>query len=230
MHFESRLEISGGVLLEVLGIVGSYRKSGNTDILVEKVLEGVQNHGIKTNCIFLPDYNIKDCIGCEGCKKTYQCVMKDDMQKIYPLIEKADALVIGSPTYFYNVTGIMKNFLNRLYCYEIFWEGDRSVWMGLNEALGIKYAVTVAVCEQEKEEDMGYTSLTLSKTLEAVGYRVVDNIKALHVYSKGDILNYEQELNRAVISGEKLAKTLKLKQLVKSNFANNKDKNDKNDK
>lgn len=82
--------------------------------------------------------------------------------------------------------------------------------------IGIKYAVTVAVCEQEKEEDMGYTSLTLSKTLEAVGYRVIDNIKALHVYSKGDILKYEDELNRAILAGEKLAKTLQLNQAVKS--------------
>lgn len=196
--------------MEILGIVGSYRKSGNTDILVKKVLEGAAKNGIDTNYIFLPDFNIKDCIGCEGCKANYKCVIKDDMQKIYPLIERADALVIGSPTYFYNVTGITKNFLNRLYCYEIFDENDRSVWIGLNEAIGIKYAVTVAVCEQDKEEDMGYTSLTLSKTLEAVGYRVIDNIKALHVYSKGDILKYEDELKRAILTGEKLAKTLKL--------------------
>jgi multimeric flavodoxin WrbA len=202
--------------MEILGIVGSYRKAGNTDILVKKVLEGAENCGIDTNYIFLPDFNIKDCIGCEGCKTNYKCVVKDDMQKIYPLIEKADALVIGSPTYFYNVTGITKNLLNRLYCYEIFDENDRSVWMGLNEVMGIKYAVTVAVCEQEREEDMGYTSLTLSKTLEAVGYRVVDNIKALHAYSKGDILKYEDEINHAMLAGKKLAKTLILRENVKS--------------
>lgn len=202
--------------MEILGIVGSYRNSGNTDILVRKVLEGAMNYGLDTNYISLPDFNIKDCTGCEGCKVDFKCVKKDDMQKLYPLIEKADAIVVGSPTYFYNVTGITKNFLNRLYCYEIFDENDRSVWMGLNEAIGIKYAVTVAVCEQEREEDMGYTSLTLSKTLEAVGYRVIDNIKALHVYSKGDILNYEDELKHAILAGEKLAKTLMLREKVKS--------------
>lgn len=100
--------------MEILGIVGSYRESGNTDILVKRVLEGAQNYGINTNYIFLPNFNIKDCIGCEKCKTNYKCAIKDDMQKIYPLIEKADAVVIGSPTYFYNVTGITKNFLNRL--------------------------------------------------------------------------------------------------------------------
>ena len=86
--------------MQILGIVGSYRKGGNTDILVDKILEGTQKYGASTNSIFLPDFNLKDCIGCEGCKSTFKCVIKDDMQKLYPLIEKADALVIGSPIYF----------------------------------------------------------------------------------------------------------------------------------
>ena len=205
----------GGFLLEVLGIVGSYRKAGNTDILVKKVLEGIEKHGINTSYVFLPDFNIKDCNGCEGCQSSFKCIVKDDMQKIYSLIEKADAIVLGSPTYFYNVTGIMKNFLNRLYCYEIFDNNDRSIWIALNEVMPTKYALTVAVCEQEKEEDMGYTSLTMSKTLEAVGYRVVENIKALHVYKKGDIIKREDDLEYAARSGEKLAKTLILNQTIK---------------
>lgn len=204
--------------MEVIGIVGSYRRAGNTDILVNKVLEGVRKHDINTKCIFLPEFDIKDCNGCEGCRTHFKCVVKDDMQKIYPLIDQADAIVIGSPTYFYNVTGAMKNFLNRLYCYEIFDDNDRSVWIGLNEVAATKYAVTVAVCEQNKEEDMGYTSLTMSKTLEAVGYRVVDNIKALHMYSKGEALKNDEELNRAFIAGEKLAKTIKLAKDTRGRF------------
>ena len=202
-------------ILNVLGIVGSYRKNGNTDILVKKVLEGVESENIKTDYIFLNDYNINDCIGCEGCKNSYQCIINDDMKSIYPLIEKADAIVLGSPTYFYNVTGKVKNFLNRFYCYEIFDDSDRSVWMGLNEVLGIKYAVTVAVCEQDNVENMGYTSLTMSKTLEAVGYRVVENVKAFKVFSKGSITQYQDQLENATNAGIKLAKTLKLSNKVR---------------
>lgn len=201
--------------MNVLGIVGSYRKNGNTDILVKKVLEGVESENIKTDYIFLNDYNINDCIGCEGCKNSYQCIINDDMKSIYPLIEKADAIVLGSPTYFYNVTGKVKNFLNRFYCYEIFDDSDRSVWMGLNEVLGIKYAVTVAVCEQDNVENMGYTSLTMSKTLEAVGYRVVENVKAFKVFSKGSITQYQDQLENATNAGIKLAKTLKLSNKVR---------------
>lgn len=200
--------------MKVLGLVGSYRKEGNTDILVRKVLAGINSENIDIQYVFLNDYAIKDCNGCEGCKNTYKCVVMDDMQQLYPLIEEADAIVLGSPTYFYNVTGIMKNFLNRLYCYEIFDENDRSVWIGLNEVLGLKYAVTIAVCEQDNEEDMGFTSLTMSKTLEALGYRTITNIKALNVFSKGSILKEDQQLENAMLAGVKLAKTLKLKNKI----------------
>lgn len=202
--------------MEILGIVGSYRKDGNTDILVKKVLEGAAQNGAQTNCLFLPDFTIGDCRGCEGCKSTFTCVEKDDMQKIYPLIEKADALVVGSPAYFYNVTGIMKNFLDRLYCYEIFDEKDRSVWMGLNEALSVKYAAVVSVCEQANEADMGFTSLAIRKSLESLGYRIVATVEAFKAYSKGDILNQKHSLRKAFSSGEKLVKHIKLSKAVKA--------------
>jgi len=201
--------------LKVLGIVGSRRKGGNTDLLVRKVLEGASAHKIETECIYLNDYEIADCTGCEGCKNTFSCILNDDMQIIYRLLESADALVLGSPTYFYNVTGITKNFFDRLYCYDVFDDSTRSVWVSLNETTGIKYAVTAAVCEQNSEDDMGYTSLTMQRSLEAIGYRVVENIKALNSYAKGDILKFEPELNRALLAGEKLAKTLLLAKSVR---------------
>ncbi|MCG8502677.1 MAG: flavodoxin family protein [Firmicutes bacterium] len=204
--------------MKVLGLVGSYRKNGNTDILLKKVLDGVKSEHIDSRYIFLDDYDIKDCIGCEGCKNTYKCVINDDMQQLYPLLMEADAIVLGSPTYFYNVTGKVKNFLNRLYCYEIFDEHDRSIWMSLNEVVGVKYAVTVAVCEQDNEEDMGFTSLTMSKTLEALGYRIIANIKALNAFSKGSILQQKQQLENAAQIGVKLAKTLKLRNNIKNTY------------
>ena len=118
-----------GGYMKVLGIVGSPRKKGNTDILVEAVLSGANSMGTETEKIYLADYQFKGCTGCEGCSKTYDCVINDGMQEIYNKIEEADALVLGSPTYFYNVTGITKLFLDRLFKYEIFDDDDRSVWL-----------------------------------------------------------------------------------------------------
>ncbi len=197
--------------MKILGIIGSYRKKGNTDTAVQTVLEQTKQFGAEVEIIYLKDYQIKDCIGCEGCKDTFKCVIKDDMQKLYPKIIEADAIVIGSPTYFYNVTGVIKNFIDRLYCFELFDEEDRAVWMGLNEVLGIKYATVVAVCEQEDPEDMGYTAITMTKSMEALGYRVVDEVKVFNVFNKNEIVENTEQINVLKNAGNKLAKTIELK-------------------
>lgn len=93
----------------IIGISGSPRIKG-TNYMVKTVLEA-------TSCdyelINLKDKNIKPCTACAGCYKAHKCIVKDDMQEIRRKLEKADAIVLGSPTYFANVTGIMKNFIDR---------------------------------------------------------------------------------------------------------------------
>jgi len=208
--------------MKVLGIVGSLRKHGNTDTLVDRALKAVSSDQIETKKIYLSDYDFSDCIGCQRCKDCFECAVKDGMQEIYHELEDADAIILGSPTYFYNVTGLTKNFLDRLYAYEVFDDNDRSVWSSLFEITGIRYAVTIAVCEQQDEADMGFTSLAMDKALQAVGYRVVDSVKALHLFSKGEAANHANELNMAANAGAKLAKTLLLSQKVKLQKSNSK--------
>jgi len=201
--------------MKIIGIVGSCRKDGNTDQAVSKVLEGAKAAGADVQKIYLKDYKIKDCTGCEGCAKTAKCVIKDGMQEIYPLLEKADGIVVGSPTYFYNVNGMTKCFLDRLYAYELFDKKDRSVWMGKFEKIGNFYSVSVAICEQESEEDLGFTALAISKTLEAVGYRNIDTVIGLHAFQKGEIKKNQAFMDKALYAGERLAKTIQLSQKKK---------------
>ncbi len=201
--------------MKILGVVGSRRKNGNTVALVQEVLKPFKKKGFDTKLIFLGDYDIKGCNGCEGCKDTYACVINDGMQKIYPEILEADAIILGSPAYFYNVSADMKTFIDRCYCFEAFDEADRSVWMGVNEALGGKYASVVAVCEQQKEADMGYTSELMEKPLEALGYRVVSTVKALNLFAAGEASKCEKVMKEASQAGEKLLKTLQLREKLR---------------
>ncbi len=200
--------------MKILGIVGSARKKGNTAALVETALKSAEALGIQTHIEYLSDYSISGCTGCEGCKKTYQCIVPDDMQKLYPQIIEADAIILGSPTYFYNITSLMKAFIERLYCYEIFDEEDRSIWMPLNEASSVKYSSIIAVCEQNDESDMGFTADAMKMPIEALGYRVVNVVKILHLFKKGEAIKNSQALSQAKTAGEGLAKTLLLKQRV----------------
>ena len=207
--------------MKVLGIVGSNRKKGNTSTLVQEALKSITREGIETELIFLSDYKISGCCGCEGCKDTFKCVIKDDMQKLYPLLLEADGIILGSPTYFYNITSGMKAFIERCYNFEIFAEDDRSVWLSVNEALGGKYAAVISICEQHDVKDMGFTDMAMVKPLEALGYRVVDTVRVLELYEKKDALNNNSSLERAQLAGERLAKTIKLRKAVEEKIKNN---------
>ncbi|PRR82113.1 flavodoxin family protein [Clostridium vincentii] len=197
--------------MKVLGIVGSRRKKGNTSYLVQQALNAIESKEVKTELIFLGDYNIRGCTGCEGCKDTYKCVIMDDMQKLYLLILDCDAIILGSPTYFYNITSDMKAFIERLYCFQIFAEDDRSVWSSINEVLGGKYAVVISICEQNDEKDMGFTSDAMSKPLEGLGYRVLSTVKVLQLFKKGDALQNQNALEQVQEAAEKLEKTFRLR-------------------
>jgi len=199
------------LIIKILGVVGSKRKNGNTSFLVQRAVEAAKEEGIETEVIFLGDYSIADCTGCEGCKDEFKCVIDDGMQKIYPRLLEADAIVLGSPTYFYNVSADVKAFIDRCYCFEMFAADDRSVWMGVNEVLGGKYAVVIVVCEQHSESDMGFAAEGMAKPLEALGYRIIDTVKALGLFKQGEALKDEKILEQSAKAGKRLAKTLKLR-------------------
>ncbi len=198
--------------MKILCIVGSPRKHGNTDTLVDSVIAGARESGALVEKIYLSDLSFKGCVGCEGCAKTTKCIINDDMQQVYEKLNNSDGLIIGSPTYFYNVTGLTKLFLDRLYAYEIFDPTDRSVWLSLNEINGLKYTVTVAVCEQETADNMGFASEAMSQALQAVGWRSVENIKALHLFEKNATTHNAKLLEQAKNAGIKLYKTISLAQ------------------
>jgi multimeric flavodoxin WrbA len=103
--------------MKVLGIVGSPRQGGNTEILVEEALAAAREAGAKTEIVLLADKQIAPCDACRSCVKTGACKINDDMQPIYKQMEAADALLLGSPVYFGYVTAQMKALIDRTYLF-----------------------------------------------------------------------------------------------------------------
>ncbi len=103
--------------MKVLGIVASPRKSGNTEILVSEVLSSAQEAGAETELLMLREKTIHPCDACRSCHKTGLCHVRDDMQEIYPRLEAADALVLGTPVYFWAMSAQCKTLIDRTYCY-----------------------------------------------------------------------------------------------------------------
>ncbi|AEG62050.1 flavodoxin family protein [Desulforamulus ruminis] len=104
--------------MKVLALNGSPRKKWNTATLLKKALEGAASQGAETELIHLYSLNFKGCLSCFACKtkggKHYgRCAVEDDLTPILKKIEKADAILLGSPIYFGNVSGEMRSFLER---------------------------------------------------------------------------------------------------------------------
>jgi len=105
----------------IVGINGSPRKNGMTAKELKRVLDAVEEHGGESVLIHLTDKKIKPCIGCYSIDHTscvYPCRQKDDMQEIYKILLKANGIVFATPVYWFNVSGLMKNFIDRLTCLE----------------------------------------------------------------------------------------------------------------
>jgi len=115
----SEYQTIGVALMKIIAFNGSPRKKWNTATLLEKALEGAASQGAKTEIIHLYDLNYKGCISCFACKtnggKSYgRCAVKDDLTTVFRKIDKADAIILGSPIYFGTVSGEMKSFMERL--------------------------------------------------------------------------------------------------------------------
>lgn len=103
----------------VVAVVGSYRRGGATDSLVEAVLEGARVMGARTQTFNLTEKHIEFCKNCRECtqlpgKERGRCPQEDDLESMLSEIEAADALVLASPVNYYNVTAIFRRFQERL--------------------------------------------------------------------------------------------------------------------
>lgn len=83
----------------LLVVVGGGIKKGNTDKLAYAFIKGAEEAGHTVTKVFLGDKTINGCIGCNACKWGKPRILKDDMQDIYPLYKRCDAVVLASPLY-----------------------------------------------------------------------------------------------------------------------------------
>jgi NAD(P)H-dependent FMN reductase len=110
------------MITKIVAIVGSYRTGGTIDSAVDAVLQGARERGALTHTIHLTDQHLEYCKNCRQCTQTPgeergQCCQEDSLEPILAEIEAADALVLGSPVNYGNVTAAFRTFMERLIGY-----------------------------------------------------------------------------------------------------------------
>lgn len=96
--------------------MGSPRKSGNSDTLLDQALAGANSLDIATEKIYLCDLNYSPCIACDKCLNTGICAVEDDMGIIYDKISEASGLILSAPIYFHSIPAQVKAMIDRFQC------------------------------------------------------------------------------------------------------------------
>ncbi len=99
--------------MKVIGIVGSPRKGGNTEILTAHTLKAIAEEGLETELIPLAGLDIKPCNACGDCAKEERCPIEDDLFPIYVKMREADGIILASPVYYGSATALIKALMER---------------------------------------------------------------------------------------------------------------------
>ncbi|MBA7623665.1 hypothetical protein ES703_31063 [subsurface metagenome] len=187
--------------MKVLGIAGSPRRDGNTDMLLTEFMRGAASKSAEVKTITLSNLNIAPCLHCDACLEKGECKVKDDMQTVYQEFEQADIIVLASPIQFTGVTAHMKAMIDRLqsrwvrkYVLKIPPLGDRRERKGLFISVGGR-----------KVADLFEPGLVMIKTV----FRILDVTYAGELLfsgidEKGDIAKHPDALRQAFLAGQKL--------------------------
>jgi multimeric flavodoxin WrbA len=182
--------------MKILGIVGSPRKEGNTDILVNEVLRGARDVGATTEKIFLNDLDIKPCQSTcsDYCKKTGDCRIKDDMSQLYKKTFDSDVLVLGTPVYWYGPSAQLKAFIDRWYAFS---------HPEFVEKMKGKKAILVAPFE---ESDISASDPLVNMISKSMSYLKMKLIRKLLVTAgkKGAVKENLEAMNQAYNIGHEL--------------------------
>jgi multimeric flavodoxin WrbA len=180
--------------MKVLGISGSMRKDGNTTDLVNIILDRCHVDGIKTEFISLSGKKIHPCLGCEKCKEKKWCVIEnDDWDDVIKKVLDCDVLIIGSPTYYYDVCGHLKNFIDRTYS------------LYHDRKLAGRKGIAVAVCANK---GASRTIQTLEGFLSTHEFSSLGSVKGKG-YQKGDVLSDTDAVEKAQKIGDKIVRLVK---------------------
>ncbi len=192
--------------MKIIGISGSPRAGGNTDTLLRTLLEGAASAGAETEVVYLRDYAIHPCTGCERCRKDLTCTrFMDGMHLLYPKVEEADGLILGSPTYNYNITPEMKAFIDRLYPYYRFPDERPGPYSSFFEGRGRK-ALVFSVAEQTKPDERGFAIEAMQRPLEAQGIAVTDTLPAEGYFTMRAVAGDAALQERALEAGRRFAR------------------------
>ena len=192
--------------VKVLGIYGSPRKGGNTDLILDKVLEGSRAAGAEVNSVYVRKLTLNGCVECGSCDDTGECVIQDDMQTVYPQLQEADIIFLASPNFFYSVTAQVKLLIDRS---QAMWSKrllEKTPEQRRTYDRGKGYLICIGATKG-KNLFVG-VELTVQYFFDALDMSYEGGLLIDRVESKGEILKHPNAMERAFDLGRSAVESM----------------------
>ncbi|MBN1659511.1 MAG: flavodoxin family protein [Anaerolineae bacterium] len=173
--------------IRILGIIGSPRRGGNTEVLVDEVLAGAAEAGALTEKVRLDELDIAPCQACDSCAGGGECIYHDDMVYVLEQMARSQVWILGTPVYWWGPTAQFKVFLDR--------------WYGAGRAMFRHRRVILAVALGGSAHDARHTVGMLTDAAHYLNMQVVATLLAPGTDRPGDVRAQTQLLAEARRAG-----------------------------
>ncbi len=180
--------------MKALCIVGSPRENGCTAHVVKSIAQGMIDTGIEVKTYFLGNMKISYCQGCMSCHKTRKCTQDDDVDLIMNDLMESDIILIASPSYWGDITGQLKVFIDRSTPYGNTCDGGTSIPCG-------KVGIAVAVRAGQREIENQHIVDTINHYYSHLEIKPIESFTIQSIMDVEDFAGREEEMKRAYLIG-----------------------------
>ncbi len=186
--------------MKALGIMGSPRIGGNTDLLLDQTLAGLQSKGVVTEKIIVDRLKLQPCREYYACYRDGNCSIRDDMDDVYSKLLDADIVIVASPIFFYSVTAQVKALIDRC---QALWA--RKYILKQSPPDTGRKGVFIGVGATRGQNLFSGSKMTLKYFFNALGVSYADELLVRGVDKKGEIKDHPDLLAAAYELGRRLA-------------------------
>ena len=187
--------------MRILGIMGSPRIGGNTDLLLDAALSGARREGAEVEKLVVDRLSISPCREHYGCLEDGNCVIRDDMDAIYPKLLEVDTVAVASPMFFYGITAQLKALVDRS---QALWARKHVLkqnWPGEG-----RKGAFIAVGATRGEKLFDGSIATVKYFFKTIGVEYAEELLIRGADGKGDIRKHPSALTDAYEIGRRLAR------------------------
>jgi multimeric flavodoxin WrbA len=188
--------------LKILGIMGSPRMKGNTDLLLDEALRGAESAGAEVEKMVVDKLKITPCREYYQCVKDGNCVIRDDMDTVYAKLLEAEGIIVASPIFFYGLTAQLKALIDRC---QVLW-ARKYILHRLPEST--RKGAFIAVGATQGKQLFDGAILTVRYFFKAFGVEYVDELLVRGVDKRGEIKEHPTALEAAFELGKRLVQRL----------------------